>query len=338
MARSILKQIEKTNCYCMYAEELEYLLAIDEILAPIERNKVIGEVYTDEFVAKLRKKFPMLVELAKGFSAPLGMMFVEGLTTYDKKEFSIHAFMEYTKQKGAADFLGRCVDLPEEEARNYLKDKENRVKFFTDYNFFFKNYTAVEYVTSCFDDFVDEVYAVVKECMTNDARTYIETHFNEVASWLCENEERLKAVDALEYSQQIMGKRFARRGPYEKFYFMPSFFIACKTCRWMMVNQVLIYDVKLNSMVDEAQISETLKMLSDGTRFKILKALKQKGHMKGVEISQYMELSTSTVSHHMSQLRNAGLIHEETEGTTKIYSINQRQVEECVKFINNTLL
>lgn len=338
MAESILRRIKETNCYCMYDMELDFLLAIDEVLNPIGRNKTFEEVYEENYLEQIREKHPMLVELSKSFSVPLGMMLMEKINSYEKEDFSLTEFLECIKKDGVASLIGQSIELTKEEAEAYFSDCASRIRLVSEYSYMFKSVMAMEYLATNFSGFVDEIYDVVKACMTSEAKAYVDTHFSEITNWHAENEKNLMITEALEYSQQLMGKTFSRRGPYEKFYFMPCFFISYKSVRFMNPNQVLFYHVKINSLADENQISETLKMLSDKTRFRILKVLKEKGHMKGVEISQYMELSTSTVSHHMTQLRSAGLIHEEMEGTTKIYSVNQKQVEECVKYINNALL
>jgi len=44
--------------------------------------------------------------------------------------------------------------------------------------------------------------------------------------------------------------------------------------------------------------------------------------MFGKELSSKIGIGTSTVSHHLEQLRSIGLLHEEREKNVKYFSIN----------------
>lgn len=85
-------------------------------------------------------------------------------------------------------------------------------------------------------------------------------------------------------------------------------------------------------------ISEALKMLSDKTRYQILVLLKEKKSMNGIEIAEQMKLAPSTVSHHMTHLKNSGLVHEEPAGNTKYYSINTHCMKNCIETLEKTFL
>jgi ArsR family transcriptional regulator len=65
------------------------------------------------------------------------------------------------------------------------------------------------------------------------------------------------------------------------------------------------------------------KALSDPNRIRILKML-QKKSLCVCEITEILKLATSTVSNHLSILRESGLIIEEKEGKWVNYMINQK--------------
>ncbi len=54
-------------------------------------------------------------------------------------------------------------------------------------------------------------------------------------------------------------------------------------------------------------IHETLKALSDPVRRNILELLKE-GRLSAGDIAKQFDLSAATISHHLSQLKKAGLI------------------------------
>ena len=66
--------------------------------------------------------------------------------------------------------------------------------------------------------------------------------------------------------------------------------------------------------------------------------LKEKKSMNGIEIADQMKLAPSTVSHHMTHLKNSGLVHEEPAGNTKYYSINVHCMKNCIETLEKTFL
>lgn len=70
--------------------------------------------------------------------------------------------------------------------------------------------------------------------------------------------------------------------------------------------------------------------LSDKTRRQILSLLKSRPHSAG-EIVEQFSLSNATVSHHLSVLKESGLITCERHAQTLMYSLNTTVVQEILK-------
>lgn len=93
---------------------------------------------------------------------------------------------------------------------------------------------------------------------------------------------------------------------------------------------------ELNFMADglseEALSSEAkiFKALSDVNRLKIVQLLKE-GELCACELTFALSNSQSTVSHHLSVLKNAGLIKERKEGKWSYFRISDGAVIELLK-------
>ncbi len=74
------------------------------------------------------------------------------------------------------------------------------------------------------------------------------------------------------------------------------------------------------------------RALADGHRRNILQLLR-KGELPAGEISNRIDLTAATVSHHLAILRNAGLVRMRKEGQHRIYTLNVSVVEEALMFI-----
>ncbi|MDD4842964.1 MAG: autorepressor SdpR family transcription factor [Anaerotignum sp.] len=79
-------------------------------------------------------------------------------------------------------------------------------------------------------------------------------------------------------------------------------------------------------------IQQTLKAISDPSRREILDLLKSGGKTAG-EIGQHFQATGATVSHHLSVLKNAGLIMDEKKGKFIYYELNMTVFQEILSWI-----
>ena len=90
-----------------------------------------------------------------------------------------------------------------------------------------------------------------------------------------------------------------------------------------------VYFVKQRNELMMREKVKVFKALSDANRIRILKMLEIRP-LCVCEITEVLQLATSTVSKHLSILRDAGLIVDEKEGKWVNYCINPEQ--------NNTIV
>ncbi|MCR4436645.1 MAG: autorepressor SdpR family transcription factor [Clostridiales bacterium] len=74
---------------------------------------------------------------------------------------------------------------------------------------------------------------------------------------------------------------------------------------------------------------ESFKALSDRTRREILNLLK-KGDMTAGDIAASFSMTQATVSHHLSVLKDAGLVSDRREGKYILYELNTSVIEEMM--------
>lgn len=77
---------------------------------------------------------------------------------------------------------------------------------------------------------------------------------------------------------------------------------------------------------------ETFKALSDPTRRAILDLLKNGARTAG-EIGSHFDMTGATVSHHLSVLKDAGLISDERRGKYICYELNVTILDEITGWI-----
>lgn len=326
------------NTYFLYEKELEYLLAAMELLSAFGVNSKIREVYDAVFVEQKRERYPLLFELFENMEKEYSIEWLEFLLDYDVKNFSIESFFRHIRSLSKEDFLSRLLQVPLSEVEKALVSETEQIAFYQKNKRGFKSYFVIEALFQKTDWVIESLEALVCELRTQEAEKYLDGYAREIETWKQKIKEALEQEDALAYSESLMGKSFHNRGPFEEFYFMPSIFMPMKCCRWFEKNQILIFDAIRLGQQDNRMISDALKMLSDKTRYQILVLLKERKSMSGIEIAEQMKLAPSTVSHHMTHLKNSGLIHEEPAGNTKYYSINTHCMKNCIETLEKTFL
>ena len=70
-----------------------------------------------------------------------------------------------------------------------------------------------------------------------------------------------------------------------------------------------------------AAVEDIFKALGDPTRIRILRMLAQNGEMCVCKIMEELSMTQPAVSHHLSKLKNAGLVHHRKEGQWVHYSL-----------------
>ncbi|HEV7588015.1 MAG TPA: autorepressor SdpR family transcription factor [Longimicrobium sp.] len=77
-------------------------------------------------------------------------------------------------------------------------------------------------------------------------------------------------------------------------------------------------------------LDATMRALADPTRREILKALRR-GDLAAGEISGRFPMTAASVSHHLSVLKEAGLVKVERNGRNQIYSLESTVFQELIQ-------
>lgn len=92
--------------------------------------------------------------------------------------------------------------------------------------------------------------------------------------------------------------------------------------------------LKLDDLAADPRHVEALKALAHLTRLQIFFCLvRAKGEMAAGEIQQAVEVPAPTLSHHLDQLRRAGLIESRREERYIYYSVRTDLVTELVRLL-----
>jgi ArsR family transcriptional regulator, arsenate/arsenite/antimonite-responsive transcriptional repressor len=80
----------------------------------------------------------------------------------------------------------------------------------------------------------------------------------------------------------------------------------------------------------ENSLTQTLQALSDPTRRKILQMLGESSLAAG-DIGAAFDMKAPSISHHLTVLKNAGLVLAERQGQSIVYSLNTTVMQEFMQ-------
>ncbi len=90
----------------------------------------------------------------------------------------------------------------------------------------------------------------------------------------------------------------------------------------------------MNALLDFKKIEKISKALGDCYRLKIIEAVrKEQDWMQCGDIVDMLQLSQSTVSHHLKQLTDAELLIAERDGRKTRYMLNKEVFADFARFI-----
>lgn len=77
----------------------------------------------------------------------------------------------------------------------------------------------------------------------------------------------------------------------------------------------------------DKQLIEVLSVLSESVRFKILSLISSKVELTAKDILSEFDFTQPTLSHHMSCLKEAGLVNVKRRGRFAYYSVNKETID-----------
>ena len=92
-----------------------------------------------------------------------------------------------------------------------------------------------------------------------------------------------------------------------------------------------------DSPFDDSRLTKILKVMGDKSKFEIMRILSKENKF-GLELAQALEISTATISHHMSQLEEMELVRTERDSNRVYYSLNRETVDYVVKNLSKLFL
>lgn len=327
-----------------YLPSLEPAWGVLSLLMGEPTHTLCSDIYGSEQISTWKRKYSFLFESYQAIEkiAPANMM--DFLLDLPVGDITLDKLQEHVSSLSPLDFLWRIMDMEysgaacREVFEQALSDDEALDTAYAWYADKCGSFLAFAALVRQSSRFISEFFALARELDNNDLHQTLLSLDNKVEQMA--NLTRAGAAEkgAFEFSQSQMGKTFHNRGPYAEFVFLPSYLMPYKACRFFHTKgdhkRQLLFTTLRTSYHTQADTVRALKSIADGTRYQILALLAKEGTMRGFEIAKALSIATSTVSHHMDQLKESGLITEEPVKNSKYYGLNKQTANELITEIS----
>lgn len=316
---------------------MELMFGALNILEGEEKHQLCTKLYGEEYIGVLKKKYHFLVEVIGTFNKFSSGCILEHLLNYPLDDFCLSEFRDYLLNMDSLEFLVQCFYfLEKEELEKAIESDAGLEKFYFEHDDLFHSFLGLQSFIKQRKRYLEEFFGLSEDLRTPAFQSEMEGLTDRIKEELTKHQKALTKEDALEYSEKVMGKTFHNRGPYTRFAFSPSLLLPCRALRFFGKDQILFYTLRPTPLEDEMMLKQ-LKTIADSTRLKIISLLNKMEPLRGLDIAKQLSLAPSTVSHHMEQLKNAGIVNEEPEKNSKYYSISRNNVDELLKILTETL-
>lgn len=121
-------------------------------------------------------------------------------------------------------------------------------------------------------------------------------------------------------------------------YFARPFNFLLGGAGWRLAGYPVADDaLDLDPLSPPSSVLRLHRALGDATRLRILKLLSDRD-LYGTELADQLEISKPTVSHHMAQLRAAGLVTAVQAGSATYYSLRRERLQEALSDLTHFLV
>ena len=328
----------RNDCVFAFVPELEPVWGAISLLSGETVHTLCTEIYGTEQIVAWKRKYNFLFEIYAVITKHFNVNMLDYLLEMPLENISLDSLKNTVLAESAVDFVWRqlsldyfCKDANKETLEKAMTNDaalDEAYGWIADHCESFLAFSAFARQSQ---RFISEFFSLAKDMQTPELEAALEKQASKVERMYQSVCQGAKADDLLLFSQEMMGKTFRNRGPYSDFLFLPSYLIPLKACRFFDTGgdnkrQILFLTLRQISRDREDKV-KALKAIADPTRYQILTILAQEGPMRGMDIAKKVSVATSTISHHMEQMKDCGLVTEEPVKNSKYYGLSKQSAK-----------
>ncbi|MET3559104.1 DNA-binding transcriptional ArsR family regulator [Streptococcus rupicaprae] len=327
-----------------FLPHLEALLGVYNLLLGESRRASTDLFFSRSRVNEWQQSFRHLFETYGAVKELTGAFVLECLLDFDTVDFSLEEFEAYLLGLPEEERLwslapwSHLAEATKEDLKAALVDEKILDDLYGKVQNYCSSYLGFVAFIRESDRYLKEYLDLAKLILSDGLETRLAQNKQKAQVFQEKVNSRLEKLDPLSLSEELMGKQFRNRGPYEMTYFIPSLLLPSRCLRLFDEDETngakqFVFCRLENAEKNPENTVAVVKAFADETRYRILMLLSQSGPMKGQEIVKALKLAPSTISHHMTALSENGLVVEEPVKTAKYYSLSKKNLDQLLKTI-----
>lgn len=327
----------KENVYFAYHRDFEYIATLAGMLADNLDGRICREIYDEAFILKIRRKHRELTEFLNSLSLG-GFELIEFYMEYRGEKFELEAFRQHVARIDNAQFIYQFFGYQGsiEEISKALEDEEMLARLMDEGALKISSFINLKRLINHRNEFLDLYFSALEDIRTPELEAYLDEQVKKLPVLQNEVEERLQTKNPFDVILDLAGKYCDQTQDYEYYGFIPVFMLPRTSVIYYAKDRFILYSKR--KRVSREKAMAIIKAIADDTRIRVIDLLSETGGMNGKKIASWMHLAPSTVSHHMEQLVECGIVKEEKSGNSKVYSINHESGENFVREVEAIIL
>lgn len=293
--------------------------------------------YGENFIAKIKRKHRELTEILNSLRLG-GLEILEFYMDYKGEAFCLEEYRSHIERLNTSQFIhqffGYHASVEEIEAA--LEEEELLSKLMDEGKLQITSYVNLKRLIDHRDEFLDLYFACIDDVRTPELERYLDQYEKRLPALQNEIEEHLSKRNPIEVVRDLANKCVLRDNNYELYGFLPVCMLPRNAVTYYAKDEFILYSKR--HMVSREKALAILKVVADDTRVRIIDLLSEAGTTNGKKLAKCLQLAPSTVSHHMEQLVECGIVKEEKMGSSKVYSIDHSAGENFVKELETVIL
>jgi len=287
--------------YFAYYRDMEYIAIVCGMLGDHLDGRICREVYDEAFIAKIRKKHRELAEFLNTLSVD-GLIIFEFYLAYKGEAFNLEEYRRHMENMDTIEFLFKLFGYytDKEEIKAALLDDELLGSLLDEGKTQMNSFVSLKRIINHRNEFIQLFYDCIEDIRIPELESYLDQHEKKLPSLLSEMEEKLAIKAPNEVTKETINKCVSNEREYDSYGFIPLCMLPRETVTYHYKDQVVLYSKRI--MEARKQSLNTLKIVADDTRIRIIDLFSENGFANGKRICKKLQLAPSTVSHHMEQL------------------------------------
>lgn len=330
---------ETPNIRAIFSRTIE-LISAAHLLADDRHHQ-----YAGEWAGKVYKK---LSERSRKTLKLLSSMRLQGMelqefvlreSIFDDVELLLGRIMNYDRLNFIYTFTGEELSL--ERIKSICEGKEELDALVEELPGIVNgSLEGMDYLFNSTEHFKEDMVSLLRELNNEDFDKVISEQQDFYRVSIEEVNSLLKEKNPVDVAQDIIGRKFKRIYDFKDYVFVPSYFVRPHSIRFFnYYTQIMIFNMNKGELSDGEmgdKLSDVLKVVSDRTRLEILRSLIS-DYTYGKALAEKLNLTTSTISHHLEQLKEINLVSEERIKNIKYFNANIEEIEKLFEQLRHYL-